>query len=1274
MNSALLKTLIVLLLFHSTESFSQVDVTIEKAYQLLVERKFHQSKTLIDSLRSTTVSSSAPLNISKYYFLISAHSINDSANANAFLKKAFETNVASNGNAYTLRLDIYDASMKVNSENSQFLLNKIRKMEAAVVKESNNELSCYYYRQLARLHFGVGNYKEVQKSANESLKYCKSLLDVNTNMDLIIRSKLLVGDTASACANAKTFLMTNLESFDQSDFNYFTGLLYQTYSRETKLTNERDFANLKSRIEMSLGKSSSQYLGLLNSQRLFSIELMDFKQVVDLSEEIESQFNKFVSEQYQTQFLCEFLSNLAESYYHIGRIEDSYNVAVEGFKKCNGVNNYYAWLTTTYLVKNASNDNISTLGFFNNCINGISGNLKTIHDWEILSFVLEDKWDYIVENTNLEMAKSFRGTLDSLFLSYENAYREDPVMLADNLSGYASDYLKIGLPERFFELSYKADKFYAIYLGEQSEDRLFNLNDIAVGYKEIGNISRATKMFDSLFRENMKHKYYNNALYNIINETYLTTNYGEQLEKLNQYKQDLLKDAEDFERIEYQLAMGFCLMNMSKQKEAEKEFNEVLNFYLTDTKNSMDRIFSVYVFKLINSFNSYNVKETQVAQNKLLSIRNYFNTEIHDRFFRCLEAYSKCGLFTAGLKDYEILIEELSSVKKSNDPIIRMTKLIAGLGSIIYAYYQNPSVLEGSLKLFESMDSYFSGNGVEGIYLQIMGSIYSNNNLNLSEMYLNRFETLGQTKTIIYYQAKCNVAFYQNEYESALKYADTIQSTYNYPYRLYLNIAIKLKNGNYNGIETDMLKYFETNQYALSKNFFSMNEQDRRQFFKNYQRQNSILLSYLLRNKESINEDSFKSLYSLLIHNKALSNSSEELLEDMIVNKIDVNDSESVYQFLFGEDRLESIRSQLQDNEALVDIYRFQYQEFKIGGEIRNDSVEFYCYIITKKVNDSVKFIIEFSNEATRLNKIEFRNHHSLVTSTKVSQDSTSFYQFWAKVDNHLNGIKKVTVNPDGVYHKINPNVLFDGKLYMIDKYQTEFSSKEFRIKSDILNLEELNVLLVGNPTFSYSDEEIFQVMNSKNTAITTRQNLTPIPNSKFEVLSIKNILSKYSKDILIYTEDTATEDNVRKLKGEGIVHFATHGISQDFNGSYFNALFFEKSELNDGILTDAEIKGINLSNNQLTVLSACQTGLGEVNDGDGLYGLKRSFKISGVRNLIASLWNVDDKVTKEFMEAFYENLVLTKDFSESLSIASKEIKRKYPQPYFWGAFILEKN
>ena len=114
------------------------------------------------------------------------------------------------------------------------------------------------------------------------------------------------------------------------------------------------------------------------------------------------------------------------------------------------------------------------------------------------------------------------------------------------------------------------------------------------------------------------------------------------------------------------------------------------------------------------------------------------------------------------------------------------------------------------------------------------------------------------------------------------------------------------------------------------------------------------------------------------------------------------------------------------------------------------------------------------------------------------------------------------------------------------------------------------------------------------------------------------------------------------------------------------------RPDLEDGILTAYEISQMNLSNTELGVLSACETGLGDIAGNEGVYGLQRAFKIAGVRYLIMSLWQVPDFQTQVFMSAFYKHwLEGKKPVPEAFRATQSELRAKYGEAFKWAGFVL---
>ena len=117
------------------------------------------------------------------------------------------------------------------------------------------------------------------------------------------------------------------------------------------------------------------------------------------------------------------------------------------------------------------------------------------------------------------------------------------------------------------------------------------------------------------------------------------------------------------------------------------------------------------------------------------------------------------------------------------------------------------------------------------------------------------------------------------------------------------------------------------------------------------------------------------------------------------------------------------------------------------------------------------------------------------------------------------------------------------------------------------------------------------------------------------------------------------------------------------------SALLLAPTSNDDGLLRVADLYRLQL-NADLVSLSACETALSSVANGDDLLGFTRGFLYAGTRSIVSSLWKVDDRATRDLMLAFYRNLQ-DRDKAQALAQAQRAIKQQFPHPFYWAAFQL---
>ncbi|MEL7358246.1 MAG: CHAT domain-containing tetratricopeptide repeat protein [Cyanobacteria bacterium J06560_6] len=307
----------------------------------------------------------------------------------------------------------------------------------------------------------------------------------------------------------------------------------------------------------------------------------------------------------------------------------------------------------------------------------------------------------------------------------------------------------------------------------------------------------------------------------------------------------------------------------------------------------------------------------------------------------------------------------------------------------------------------------------------------------------------------------------------------------------------------------------------------------------------------------------------------------------------------------------------------------------------------------------------------------------------------------------------KLYISPDGNLSQIPFEILPTEKgERLIDLYSISYLSAG----RDLMELDRPSArqsrtksVVVADPNFDLSctEKSSSSSSDSQGTSRHSRnldvsQGLRRLPGTREEGEAIARLLN-----VKPLMDDRATKDNLFKFsKSPLILHIATHGKFLPNQNSYtkdntshqhrlgITSSILENSllrswlvlaganfranklkplpEAGNGILTAEEASSLNLSGTALVTLSACETGKGDSLYGEGVFGLRRAFVLAGAKTLVMSLWKVPDQQSKELMLSFYSRLVKGEPCSEALQNAQLELKEKYPNPYYWGAFICQ--
>ncbi len=377
----------------------------------------------------------------------------------------------------------------------------------------------------------------------------------------------------------------------------------------------------------------------------------------------------------------------------------------------------------------------------------------------------------------------------------------------------------------------------------------------------------------------------------------------------------------------------------------------------------------------------------------------------------------------------------------------------------------------------------------------------------------------------------------------------------------------------------------------------------------------------------------------------------------------------------------QTVQKSLKENEASVEIIRLKKNA-------KNNTVWYAALIIKPQIASPE--IIVFKNGVD----LEGKYFKFYINSIKFKhEDNTSYTYYWQKMDKALTGYNKIYLSSDGIYNKLNVSTFFNpvSKSFILDKLSVQHvtnTGEIIEVSSPIKFDSNFNINLFGAPYFTQpSDDDAYKI--------------NPLPNTRIEIEVIDSIARLNNIESVQLLGKGANEKNIKNVESPNIIHIATHGFfladkahSDElysvgdnplmrsgllFSGSekYFDGdqiLFIGSLEEEDGVLTALEVLNMNLSNTDLVVLSACETALGEIKNGEGVYGLQRAFVIAGAKSILMSLWKVDDQTTKELMVHYYTNLFNGENKFEALDKAQKKLKEKYNNPYYWGAFIISGN
>lgn len=1163
-------------------------------------------------------------------------------------------------------------SFFVNAQNKE---NDSKILESKIIEFQNKEeIQSNEYanllNNLAMLYFKQGNYEKAEPL------YLKTL-DIK---------KKKLGEKNTEFANT----MNNLA---------FLYLYQNKYQKAEPL-----FLKALAINKEVLGEKNSIYANSLNSLALFYANQDMYAKAEPLylkSLEIRKDIHGENSSEYATS-----LNNLSTLYYNQGKYTESEKLmlkSLEIFKKILGEKNpNYANL-------------LNNLGsIYRNQSKFLESERMFLEAIEIRKELFgENNIDYSISMRDLASLYFDQGKYDVAKPLYLKAIQIQKEILGENSIEYASSlndlailYVNQGNYKEAETIYKRVLEIKKKILGEQNLNYVITLSNLATLYDDLGKYSDAKPLYIKaleLKKEilGQKHPDYALSLHNLA-QLYQDKGEYSLAEPLILQALEIQKEALGEKNMNYTFylnSLASSYQDQGKYKQAEPLYlqaiqiqKDILGGKHPDYLNTLSNLATLF-----DHLGRYS--EGEALHYQVLEIRKEISGQKHPDYALSL---NNLGAYYFGKKKYseaEPLLLKALEIRKEilGEKHPDYASSLVNLAELYLKQKRNSEAEHLYLKSLEIRKEILGENHPDYISnLYDIGEFYQTINLNnKSSIYFGKFIKTNRKRMV-------NDIYGFTEKEQ-LEYINTKNNSLIYPLSFLHNFPNIYPDINNNCYESEL----------LIKNLSQRNKQ---RIAKSIQksRNESLQLKYqqFLDNKRKINNLQDLTLDKLPPDFLSLIKGTEIIEKELSSESSTFSDYKKAMKVSFND-----IKDKLKKNEVSIDIVSFKYYNKKI-----TENIIYAAFIVTKE-SKFPKYIPLFEKKKLVLSISGNDEPNKSDNIDKQYLNKAILNLFLKPLEKELEGITSIFFSPSGLGYQIDfaalpltDNVTFGEKFDLhllgspaeiVDYNLTTLDKKsniEFLLyggidynKSSIkLNLEKENEAV-------YNSDEII--------ALRTRSGISGFDyidgtNKEVKQIQLKGNHNGFSTTI--YKESEATKESIKALDGRTtpfVLHLATHGFFFDdpiqiestknikslksglkiyktsddpmmrsglvFAGAnnYWNKTN-ENNLVDDGILTASEISNLDLSACKLVVLSACETGLGEVKGSEGVFGLQRAFKMAGVNNIIMSLWKVPDTQTAELFEIFYDECFAGKSIHEAFRAAQSKMKAKY-SPYYWAGFVL---
>ena len=425
-----------------------------------------------------------------------------------------------------------------------------------------------------------------------------------------------------------------------------------------------------------------------------------------------------------------------------------------------------------------------------------------------------------------------------------------------------------------------------------------------------------------------------------------------------------------------------------------------------------------------------------------------------------------------------------------------------------------------------------------------------------------------------------------------------------------------------------------------------------------------------------------------------------------------------------GRADVKNISEILPKDSAYIDFARIKFYDFKTN---KWDKPKYLAFVLIPQKEPEVKLIeISDAEDIEKHIKTYIQEMNRIKTSGQtpdkaaLDKAARAIYDIAIKpLEKYIKGRKQLFISPDGNLNLIPFEALVTpSNKYLMEEYTISYiSAGRDIVRFTDTNIAKGDALIIADPDYDMGLMERDKMTKEMKVAKTIRGGLSKdvlnisfdrLPETKQEADAIEKVLKNKKKlKVKNYQGKNAIEEMIFSAETPKILHLATHGyflndeelkgssetrgitikLKEDFmakdeavnienpmlrSGIVFSGVNASlKAGRDEGMMSAEKILGLNLKGTDLVVLSACETGVGDVKNGEGVFGLKRAFILSGAKTLVMSLWSVPSAETTELMTDFYTLMSTGKPKAEALRQAKLNMMKKKQNPFYWGAFVM---